>query len=167
MDLDAGGVSLSASIDLEFADGSYHFALLLPQLVELEDKCATVDSAGVRRRKGVVAIYSDLIAGLAVQDGQIIAVPQIGVASAYEAREVIRLALIGGGRGIVDGQEIRIDATAALKLVQNYIDAAPIVARWTLAAAILKAAVEGYEPPKAEPAKAPAARKRTRKTRST
>jgi hypothetical protein len=159
-------MSLSASIDLDWADGSYHFSLLLPQLVELENKCGTVDSNGIRRRKGVIAIYGDLIAGLSVQDGQIVANPLMGSASAYDAREVIRLALIGGGRGIVDGKPVTVDPTMVLRLVETYVDARPIIERWTTAAAILKAAVEGYEPPKAEPAKAPAKRQ-TRKSRST
>jgi hypothetical protein len=159
-------VSLSASIDLDWADGSYHFALLLPQLVELEDKCGTIDASGVRRRKGIIAIYGDLIAGLSVQAGQIVANPLMGSASAYEAREVIRLALLGGGRGVVDGKPVTVDPTMALRLVQAYVDARPIIERWTTAAAILKAAVEGYEPPKAAPAKAPAKRQ-TRKSQST
>lgn len=159
-------MSLSASIDLDWADGSYHFALPLPQLVELEDKCGTTDTSGIRRRKGVIAIYGDLIAGLGVQDGQIVANPLMGSASAYEAREVIRLGLLGGGRGIVDGKDVKVDPTAALRLVRAYVDERPIIERWTTAAAILKAAVEGYEAPKAAPAKAPAKRP-TRKPRST
>lgn len=159
-------MALLPQIDIEFGDGTYTFALLLPQLIELEDKCASVDPDGTRRRKGVVAIYSDVIAGLAVEDGEIIAIPHVGRASAFECREVVRLALIGGNSGTVDGKQVKVDGPAARQLCERYVDAVPIVKRWTLAAAILKAAIEGFEPPKkAEPAKAPAVA-RTRRSRS-
>lgn len=148
---------LSAEIELEFADGEYLFALKLPQLAELEEKCGFTDARGNRRKRGVVAIYGDITAGLTVIEGQVVAIPQAGQASASDCREVIRLGLIGGGR----------DPIEARKLVERYVDGRPIVERWTMAAAILRAAVEGYEPPKAEPAQEPAAAKRTRKRRST
>lgn len=159
---------LSAQIELDFADGSYICALLLPQLEELEEKCGFTDAKGNRRRRGVVAIYGDMIAGLDVQNGEIIAIPQLGQASGIDARHVIRLGLIGGGSGLVEGKQIKVDALLARSLCERYVDNAPIVKRWTLAAAILKAAIEGHEPKKAEPAPGPAApAKPTRKPRST
>lgn len=158
---------LSAEIDLDFADGRYLFALRLPQLEELEERCGYTDAKGNRHRRGVIAIYGDLIAGLDIQDGEIVAIPQIGQASGIDARHVIRLGLIGGGKGLVEGKEARVDALVARSLCERYVDNAPIVKRWTMAAAILKAAIEGYEPKKAEPAKVPAPEKPTRKRRST
>jgi len=149
-------VSLEPRIDLDFADGEYTFALLLPQLVELEDRCAFVGADGAKRRKGVIAIYSDLLAGLTVEDGQIVAIPHLGRASGYECREVVRLGLIGGGVG----------STKATDLVERYIDTAPLIRRWTMAAAILRAAVEGYEPKKAVPAAAGGSNRKTRSTRA-
>jgi hypothetical protein len=147
-------VSLLPQITLAFADGDYTFALLLPQLVELEEKCGYRDQDGNRHKRGVVGIYSDVIAGLAVVDDQVVALPTEGRASATDCREVIRLGLIGGGLKPHD----------ALPLVERYVDARPIVERWTLAAAILRAAIEGYEPPKDAPAGA--ANASTRKPRS-
>jgi len=158
---------LSAQIDLDFADGRYLFALPLPQLEELEERCGYTDTKGNRRRRGVIAVYGDLIAGLDVQDGQIVAIPQIGQASGVDARHVIRLGLIGGASGIVEGQPVKVDALVARSLCERYVDPMPIVKRWTMAAAILKAAIEGYEPKKAEPAVEPALEKPTRKRRST
>lgn len=155
MDL-GSGVSLQPQIDLEFADGEYTFALKLPQLIELEDRCAFVGADGGRRRKGVVAIYGDVLAGLVVVDGNLVAVMQEGRASAFECREVIRLGLIGGGMG----------STKATDLCERYVDTAPLVFRWTTAAAILRAAVEGYEPKKAEPAPAGAPDRRSQSTRA-
>lgn len=151
--------SLPTDITIDFADGAYKFALLLPQQIDLEDKCGATDAQGIRRRKGIIEIYSDVIAGLMVVDGELVANPMAGRASAYECREVVRLGLIGGNYGLVDGQDIQVSPARALKLVEAYVDTRPLVERWTLAAAILRAAVEGFDPPKkAEPAKAPAKR---------
>ena len=151
--------SLPTDITINFGDGAYKFALLLPQQIELEDKCGATDAQGVRRRKGIIEIYADVIAGLLVVDGQIVANPTAGRASAYECREVVRLALIGGNYGMVEDKEITVGPVRALQLVERYIDARPLIERWTLAAAILRAAVEGFDPPKkAEPGKAPAKR---------
>ncbi|MFC0305196.1 GTA-gp10 family protein [Rhizorhabdus histidinilytica] len=160
MDLDHGRVtSLPTDITIDFADGVYKFALLLPQQIELEDKCGAPDQSGVRRRKGIIEIYADVIAGLLVVDGEVVANPMAGRASAFECREVVRLGLIGGNYGLVDGADIQVSPARALKLVESYVDTRPLVERWTLAAAILRAAVEGFDPPKkAPPAKAPAKR---------
>lgn len=158
---------LSAQIELDFADGRYLFALPLPQLEELEELCGFTDAKGNRRRRGVIAVYGDLIAGLDIQDGEIIAIPQLGQASGIDARHVIRLGLIGGGTGFVTEQSIKVDALKARALCERYVDNMPIVKRWTMAAAILKAAIEGYEPKKAEPAPEPAPARPTRKRSST
>lgn len=138
------------SIILEFGDGDYCFSLPLPQQMALEEKCAFIDDRGWKRPKGILAIFSDTIAGLAVVDGTIVAVPEQGRASALETRQVVLQGLIGGGYGYVDEQRVPVDEIKARKLVEAYIDAAPMVRRWTLAAAILKSAIydEVQEPVK-------------------
>lgn len=154
-------------IHLEFADGEYCFALLLPQTIELEKNCGSTDADGFTRRKGLIAIFSDVAVGLAVLEGKIIGDPLYGRASAFECREVIRLALIGGGKGVVNGAEIAVNAVKARELCEAYVDNAPVIERWTLAAAILRAAVEGPpQPKKDEPAKAPARPRAPRKTKA-
>ncbi len=158
MDLDQGRVtSLPTDITIDFADGRYTFALPLPQQFELEDKCGASDNAGIRRRKGILEIYGDVLAGLMVVDGQLVANPHAGRASSFECREVVRLGLIGGNSGFVNGEDIKVSPARALSLVERYVDGRPIVERWTLAAAILRATVEGFDPPKKdEPAEGPA-----------
>lgn len=146
---------LSPHIEISFGDGDHLCALLLPQLVDLEEFCGFTDIQGNRRKKGVVAIYGEIVAGLTIIDGEIVAIPQAGMASGPDCREIIRLGLIGGG----------LDPVKARRLVESEIDTQPIVKRWTVAAAILKAAVEGHEPKKAGPAVAPASK--TRRRRST
>lgn len=154
-------MSLPTDIWLDFGDGEYCFAFLLPQQIELEKTTGYIDAAGNQRRKGVIELYGDVLAGLSVIDGQIVANPHSGRASGFDCREVIRLALIGGGKGQVNGAEVPVNAAKARALVEAYVDAAPLIERWTLAAAILRAAVEGYDPPKkAARAKAPARKRK-------
>jgi hypothetical protein len=156
---------LSPEIEISFGDGDYLCALRLPQLVELEEKCGFTDIHGNRRKRGVVAIYSDVIAGLTVVDGKLAAIPQAGMASASDCREIVRLALIGGGKGIVDGAETEVSPLKARQLVETHLDPRPIVEWWTMAAAILRAAIEGYDPdPNALAGRKPATT--TRRTRS-
>lgn len=145
------------AIELEFADGQYLFDLKLPQLAELQEK----------RKVGVLAIYGRVLKGRYIFEGQSIALANEGEAYAEDLFETIRLGLIGGGRGLVDGQEVQVSALTAKSLVERYCHAAPLRESWALAAAILGARIEGYDPPKKdEPAKAPATTK-PGKSRST
>jgi hypothetical protein len=162
MDVHGSIVSLPTDIVLAFADGDYTFALRLPQQLELEKSCGFTDANGNQRRKGIIELYSDVIAGLGVVDGQVVANPYAGRASAFDCREIVRLALIGGASGTVNGANVVVSAIKALDLVKAYVDPAPIVERWTLAAAILRASVEGYDPPKKGEPVAPATPRRPR-----
>lgn len=145
------------ALELEFADGAYLFDLKLPQLAELQ----TV------RKSSIFSIYGRVCAGRYVLDGEPIVIPQEGAAFSDDIFETIRCALIGGGRGIVNGAEMAVSALTAKRLVENYCHAAPLRESWGIAAAILGARIEGYDPgPKGEPAKAPAARRRKPKSTS-
>lgn len=140
----------ASEIELEFADGSYLFALKLPQLAELQDKCGA----------GIFAIYGRVMRGRYVLDGQVLGLAHEGEAFHHDLYETIRLGLIGGGRGMVDGQEVQVSALTAKTLVERYVHPAPLREAWTIAAAILSAKVEGYDPgPKGVPAGKPAPRK--------
>jgi len=55
---------MDTGVDLKFADGEYHFALLLPQIFELERNCGGLDADGARRSKSIFEIYEELSAGL-------------------------------------------------------------------------------------------------------
>lgn len=144
------------AIELEFADGSYLFDLKLPQLAELQEKCGT----------GILAIYGNVLKGRYVLGTEAFGAAHEGQATSQEIFETIRLGLIGGGKGIVQGQEIAVSPLLARQLVERYAHPAPIKDSWSVAAAVLAARVEGYFPPKkAEPDAAPATanpkRKRT------
>lgn len=70
---------------------------------------------------------------------------------------MIRLGLIGGGKGRVNDAPVVVDDILARNLVERYSHNAPLRRAWDLAASIMAARIEGYDPPKkAEPADEPA-----------
>ena len=146
------------ALDLAFADGTYLFDLKLPQLAELQEK----------RGVGVFKLYGRVLEGRYLFEGETLGIPAKGEAYAEDLFETIRLGLIGGGKGEVDGQEVEVSALRAKALVERYCYEAPLRESWATAAAILGARIEGYTPPKkAGPAGKPATRtKRSTSPRS-
>lgn len=146
------------SLELLFADGEYSFDLKLPQLAELQEK-----------RGPIFAVYGRVLKGRYLVGDITMADTTAGEAFAEDLFETIRLALIGGGKGMVDGEEVEVSALKARQLVERYCHAQPLKESWSLAAAVLSARIEGYEPKKKEPpAPAPVkpARKRSTSKRS-
>ncbi|PTQ13730.1 hypothetical protein CLG96_00140 [Sphingomonas oleivorans] len=145
-------------IELEFADGDYLFALRIPQLAELQEKC----------KAGIFTIYGRVLKGRYVFEGEIVGLAHEADAYSHDLYETIRLGLIGGGRGLVDGQAVKVGPQEARRLMERYVHPAPLREAWSIAAAILSAKIEGYAPPKkAEPAQEPAKPGRKPKTDST
>jgi len=132
-------------IELPFADGRYLFKLGLAQIAELETKC----DAGIGR------IYARTRAGrFGFEPGE--ALPDAGEYRFPELVETIRQGLIGGGAGIVDGQDIAVSPARANDLVERYLLQATeqrlaLTNVWALAFTILSALIEGYSPPKKDP----------------
>lgn len=137
----------TTALELHFGDGEYLFDLKLPQLAELQEK----------RGCGVFALYARVLKGRFLIDDTVVGIPHEGECYAEDLIETVRLGLIGGGRGLVDGAEIEVTALTAKKLVERYCHQAPLREVWSTAAAILTARIEGFTPPKkAEPADEPA-----------
>jgi hypothetical protein len=135
------------ALELKFADGDYLFDLKLPQMAELQEK----------RGCGIFALYGRILKGRMMFEGVPLALTQEGEAYAEDLFETIRLGVIGGGKGLVDGKEIEVTALTARSLVERYCHPAPLRESWAIAAAVLGARIEGYTPPKngeagAEPA---------------
>lgn len=129
------GRLVQTHIDLAFADGEYRFALGLAQIAEIQRKCDA----------GIGAIYARVLQGRVGAD---VTVAHSGYA-AYRHEdlvETVRQGLIGGGQGVVDGQDVKVSSLRANELVERYLLALPLVEQWNLAAAVLFAKVEGYEP---------------------
>ena len=131
------------SIRLPFGDGEYDFRLGLAQINEIQHQCGT----------GIGAVFARVLKGRYFQvtpEGNV----AFGDPSQAEYRiedllATIRQGLIGGGKGMVDGAEVAVDATRANDLVKNYVasGATPLKVAWELSAAILSVAIEGYDPP--------------------
>jgi hypothetical protein len=138
-------------VDLAFADGEYRFALGLAQLHELQTKC----------KVGVGALYARVLQGRLEGDVSI-GHPAYGAYHVDDLIETVRQGLIGGGQGVVDGQDVKVSALRANELVERYLLPLPLKEQWDLAAAILFAKVEGYEPEGDTDKKKETPRKRSR-----
>lgn len=136
-------------VTLPFADGEYRFFLDLPQANELE-------GAGM----SMCQLEWHLREGVGVDDRGQATFAGGGTATAKAIRNTIRLALIGGNCGKVDGEEIEVGPGAAKDLIEAYaFPARPLGESAALAWRILAAAIYGNEPAKsmtaAEPVTAP------------
>lgn len=131
-------------IELAFADGDYLFDLPLPQIKALQESCGVT----------LFEIYASILKGRYVTPTGEVGAMNEAAANPIHIWEVIRLGLVGGASGNVNGETVEVDATRARKLVEQYCMAPGVSLRsaWDLASAILAARVEGYDPPKkAEP----------------
>lgn len=134
---------MSNTIDIQFADGEYTFALPAPRIDELQRKCGAPGPP-----VGIGAIFARVLKGCVVAGKEVLMVPSQAEFFATDLIETIRQGLIGGGRGVVNGEEIKVTDALANRLIENYVLAKPLSDSWSLAAAILGACVMGYDPPK-------------------
>jgi len=147
MDMDDRDARLMNSIELDFADGVYNFALPLAQIDELQRKCGA----------GIGAIFARVIKGAHHIGDDVVLAPASAEFYALDVIETIRQGLIGGKRGMVDGKEIAVTPGTAHKLINNYVLEQPLSYAWEFAVSILGAVIVGYNPPgEAEPPKAAA-----------
>lgn len=128
-------------VDLPCFDGTYTFKLGLAQISELEKKCDA----------GIGAIYARTLRGrYGLGDGDVM--PDQADFRFTELVEVVRQGLIGGAKALVDGVDVTVTGARANQLVANYLLDGPerMVMRqtWALAASVLSALIEGYDPPK-------------------
>jgi len=137
-------------ISLQWADGDYEFRLGIGQVGELQTKCDAP----------IGEIYSRLMAGRYVDKAtnEIILNPLEARFKYEDITETIRLSLVGGNKGVVNGQPIEVSPTLALKLVRDYVYTRPLLENWKVAAAILNALMIGYaDPDKSTEKKSPKA----------
>lgn len=134
-------------IDLNFGDGAYTFALPLAQMNEIEKKLG----------EGLGAIYARVLQGSYIMpDGVEFTNHAEAAWKVGDLVEVMRQGLIGGGKGVVDGAEVKVTPHRANEMIQAYVLSRPLGEALTFVKAILGACIVGYEPKKAEPV-APAA----------
>lgn len=145
------------TIDIDFGDGEYTFALPLPQINELQRK------TGI----GIGGLFARVLKGCIRTGDQIVLAPGSAEFYALDVIETVRHALIGGGVGKVNGEEIKVTPALANRLVDTYVLGRPLSDSWSLAASILGAVIVGYDPPKkAEPPSEGAAPKKRKRAKA-
>jgi hypothetical protein len=146
------------TIDLNFGDGEYTFALPLAQIAELQRKTDC----------GIGALYARVIKGVQLVGETAVLNPSVAEFYALDLVETIRQGLIGGNHGLVDGEEIKVTPAIANKLLDAYVLGQPLQAAWDVAATVLATCIRGFDPPKKEPPAAERAKPRkTKKAAST
>jgi Phage tail tube protein, GTA-gp10 len=125
------------AVELPFADGTYRFWLPWPQIIELERKTG----------KSVFAMFAQMGAGLQYGAEQsIVFGGGGGDTNAIDVKETIRLGLIGGNNGMVDGVECKVGPLLAQKLCDDYVyPARPLAESLVTSWQILAAAVTGID----------------------
>lgn len=130
---------------IAFGDGRYTLALPLKWLVEIETKCGQRDQSGILHPKSIYTIHAELEAGLGLTGDDTPEYLGGGAARPSDIREVLRCALIGGGVGMVAGEEIKVGPHKAVELVDTYLPNP--VTGWVegqhLAWAVLDATIRG------------------------
>ncbi|HEX8382868.1 MAG TPA: hypothetical protein VF592_05770 [Sphingomonas sp.] len=140
-------------IRVPFGDGVYRFALSGKEVAELERRCGWTDKDGHAHPLGVGAIFGRMARGRAFlptgePDWSNIGELEV-LASEIVERDVVetvRLALIGGAAGEVDGEAVKVTPNRARELVDLYVIGQPLEEAWTLAFAILGARICGRTP---------------------
>lgn len=153
-------MTATTSIDLEFGDGVYTFALPLPQIAELQRKCGNT---------GIGELFGRLVKGCFTHPvtNEVHVDVKLGAFYALDIIETIRHGLIGGAKGVVNGEEIAVTPVLANKLIEAYVLDQPFSASWNIAVSILGARMMGYDPPKKAPAPSEGAKPKKEKAGST
>jgi hypothetical protein len=137
---------METALIAEFGDGEYRFYLPLPQVFELE-RSGGDTSILVMEDRLRAAIGQDADGNAHFLGG--------GSAMVKDVLETIRLGLIGGNSGMVDGQEVEVGPLRAKQLVNLYAyPARPFEESAVLAWRILSAAIFGIRLKKKEAAPA-------------
>lgn len=144
---------MSTSIELEFADGSYVFALPLAQISELQRKANI----------GIGGLFARVLKGCSRMGGDIVLSPGQAEFYALDLIETIRHGLIGGAGGIVNGEDVKMTPQLANRLVDTYVLTRPLSDSWSMAASILGACIVGFEDKKKDPQPAAPARPKAAK----
>lgn len=108
-------------IEQDFGPGRFRFGFTLPQIFELERGPDAYRHESLYPR-AIGVMYEALNSAIGLQGEDKTPVWIGGAASVVQdIREIIRLGLIGGNSGIIDGQEIEVGPNRASELVNAYV----------------------------------------------
>lgn len=137
---------MDTATDITFGDGVYRAWLPLPQAVELERKCGTLDRDGKTHPKSLFTIYEQIGGGFGADEAGGLVFVGGASASARDCNEVIRLGLIGGNEGPDEGSGTEVGPIRASRLVELYgYPARPLSEVAATAWKILHAAIVGID----------------------
>ena len=128
---------MDTAVELAFGDGEYRFWLPLPQVFELQRKTGDTSILVLEHRlRGAIGLTEDKTPVFAGG----------GEALVADALQTIRLALIGGNHGMVDGEQVQVGPVRAKEMVDTYCyPSRPFGEAVVLAWRILHAAIHGIE----------------------
>lgn len=118
----------------------------MSRIVAAEREMARADADGTRKPHSILTAFHDLGSHLGeVLDGTPVLTGPMPVLPS-DAHAIIRNALVGGNRGMVNGDQIAVGDAMARELVETYCyPARPMVHDLGLAWRILRAAVYGID----------------------
>lgn len=125
-----------AEIELEFGDGSFRFRLPALYIDRLQ------------KDRGYDVTWPDGSTGKKPKPfGQIFREHMTGDYDVLDSIGVIKLALTGGGGGVVAGEAVKLDPTKARIMADDVAKTWPVEQIYLFAATILRACTYGYEAP--------------------
>lgn len=126
---------MTTEVIAEFADGEYRFWLAMPQVVAFE-----------RDHGSIIDFWGKLSEGIGIDSAGLFKFIGPSGPTVPAMRDLVRLALIGGDHGIVDGSEVEMGPIKAKQLVDEYcFPVRPIEELAALAFRIVDAAVRGVK----------------------
>ena len=117
----------------------------MPQIIAAEREMARCDADGASLPHSIFAVFHDIGAHLGkLGDENILTGPSPALLG--DAHAVIRNALTGGADGLVNGDDIRVNAAIARELVATYCyPARPAIHDLGLAWEVLRTAIYGID----------------------
>jgi hypothetical protein len=136
-------------IELPLAGGSFRFRLTELELTLLE--LGYPHPASETRTKAppirVSDAYARLLRGRYEVDGEDVGVPGAAGFSVIEMNAITRMALLGGGGGVLDGKPISWKDCDVDAFMVKYVYPLPLIDRWNLAVAALGVRMQGAVAP--------------------
>lgn len=128
-----------------FGDGRYRFHFSTKLLLQLERDCGSIDREGIAHPKSYQTIMDQMGEALGHDQLGELAYVQSAGATFKDTRVAARLALAGGGSGLVDGESVTVTDADAVRLVDDYVspdsEQGLIVAQFAIYKALRRATV--------------------------
>jgi hypothetical protein len=136
---------MTTEVLIPFAGGEFRFHLTERQMFLLE--VGKTEEGLPQRPMLLGAAYARLLRGRYELEGRNVGLPTEAAFSVVEMNAIIRAALVGGGGGTINGQQISWDEYSVDSYLRRHVDPMPLLERWDLCLVIMGARVEGLSVP--------------------